>query len=227
MRAAGLLHRGLPPRAVVAPPIDRRARIWDGPCRVMTEAGGVPKYWLLGAHGGAGVSTLAWLLPHAADCRRWWPVPVPGEAPFTVLVARETVSGLASADALLRQHHAGLAGDCRIVGMVTVAARPGRTPTVIRRDLRLYSALVERWWRIGWHENFIQQPLLTPSRSAAPDVESDSTPGDIAMVGREVLAVIEDLSAGTRPTETRAAYREVTKSQDTGATDAVPDEGRS
>ncbi len=227
MRAAGLLHRGLPPRAVVAPPIDRRARIWDGPCRAATAAGGVPRYWLLGAHGGAGVSTLAWLLPHAADCCRWWPVPVRGETPFTVLVARETVSGLAAADALVRQHHAGLAGGSRIVGMVTVAARPGRTPTVIRRDLRLYSALVERWWRIGWHEDLIQQPLFASSRGGASDIESDSTPGDIAKVGSEVLAVIEDLTTGMKPTETQAADGEVTESQDTGATDAGPDEGRS
>ncbi len=227
MRAAGLLHRGLPPRAVVAPPIDRRAQIWNGPCRASTAAGGVPRYWLLGAHGGAGVSTLAWLLPHAADCCRCWPVPIPSETPFMVLVARETVSGLAAADALLRQHHAGLAGDSRIVGMVTIAARPGRTPTVIRRDLRLYSALVERWWRIGWHESLIQQPLLTPSRGGASDIESDSTPADIAKFGREVLAVIEDLTTGTKPIETQTTDREVTKSQDTGATEAGPGEGRS
>src|SRR6266568_1024992 len=204
MRAAGLLHRGLSPRAVVAPPADLRARIWDGPCRVTSMAGEPPKYWLLGAHGGAGVSTLARLLPGAADCRRRWPVPAPGETPFVVLVARETVSELAAADALLRQHHAGLAGDSSIVGLVTVAARPGRTPTVIRRDLSLYSALVWRWWRISWHEHLIQQPLPARLRDDDSRSESDSVPADIARVGREVLAVIADLAGDIEVAGTKA-----------------------
>lgn len=193
MRASGLLRHRLPARAVVAPPIDRRAPIWDGPCPIGPDTVGAPKFWLLGSHGGAGVSTLARLWPGASDCGRRWPRPMGGETPFVVLVARETVSGLASADALLRQHCAGLAGDSRVVGLVSVAARPGRTPTTIRRDLALYSGLVERSWRIGWYEPFTQRPM--PALVPDIDRESDCVPGDIGRAGRELNAVIEQLAA--------------------------------
>ncbi len=115
-----------------------------------------------------------------------------------VLVARETVTGLAAADALLRQHYAGLAGASRIVGLVTVAARPGRTSAVIRRDLTLYSSLVERWWRVRWHEPFIQQPLSALPCGGTTEAESSAVPRDIARAGRELEAVVEQLTADTR-----------------------------
>nr|WP_147403893.1 hypothetical protein [Nocardia panacis] len=146
------------------------------------------------------MSTLAWLWRRSADCGRWWPKPMSGEARFVVLVARETVAGLAAADALLRQHHAGLAGASRVVGLVTVAARPGRTSAVIRRDLTLYSSLVDRWWRIGWHEPFIQQPLDALPRGGVED-ESSTVPKDVVRAGREVAAVVEQLNSDARTEE--------------------------
>lgn len=194
-----------PTRAVLAPPADQRAPIWDSPVPLVHNATGGPRpplLWLLGAHGGAGVTTLARLLAPAADCGRRWPAPVAAESPYVLVVARETAIGLAAADALLRQHHAGLAGDSEVVGLVTVAARPGRMPTGIRRDRDLYSGLVTHLWRVQWHEEWMlarhtDLPVWHPG-DAAPDKqrrssELDTAPTDIADFGRELVALITAL----------------------------------
>ncbi|MFI9511213.1 hypothetical protein [Nocardia sp. NPDC052566] len=187
-----MLHRRLPPRAVVAPPALQRALVLSEPCPARTANGSIASFWLLGAHGGAGVSTLTWMWSEAADCGRIWPGPVGKESPFVVLVARETVTGLAAADALLRQHHADLAGGCRVLGLVTVAARPGRMSTVIRRDLSLYGALADKVWRVGWHEEFIQQPLRAFGRSGEEIGWRDtSVPADVAAIEHQLLTLVE------------------------------------
>lgn len=196
MRSAGLLHRRLLPRAVVAPPVAQRAQVLTEPCAAQTVDGKVPLFWLLGAHGGAGVSTLAWMWSDAADCGRAWPAPIAVESKFVVLVALETVTGLAAADALLRQHHAELAGGCRVLGLVTVAARPGRMSTVIRRDLALYGALTDNIWRVRWHEEFIQQPLRVFGRSSEDRGWRDtSVPADVAAVEHEILTLVEQFGS--------------------------------
>ncbi|WP_245722057.1 hypothetical protein [Nocardia crassostreae] len=115
---------------VVPPPESRRAPIWDRP---VPGGGRAPLVWLLGVHGGAGASTLAHVLAPAADAYRRWPGGFERESPFVVLIARETIAGLTRAHDLLRQHHAGLAGPCEVLGLVTVAARPGRNPALPRR----------------------------------------------------------------------------------------------
>ncbi|MBO0878809.1 MAG: hypothetical protein J2P17_00130 [Mycobacterium sp.] len=157
-----------------------------------------PLLWLLGAHGGAGVTTLARLLAPAADCHRRWPGPATGQSPYVVLVARETTTGLASADALLRQHHAGLAGDCAVIGLVTVAARPGRVPASIRRDRKLYGELVSHLWRIDWHEAWTtttHDALPVWNCTDAPPAHTSrddltTVPADVAALGRELITVI-------------------------------------
>lgn len=119
-----------------------------------------------------------------------------------VVIARETAVGLAAADALMRQHRAGLAGASHLVGLVTVAARPGRVPAGIRRDRDLYSGLADHLWRVGWHEAWMQArhtDLPTwrpgdpePARSVRDD-ELDTAPPDIRTLGHELVAVITDL----------------------------------
>ncbi|PPJ35879.1 hypothetical protein C5E45_23840 [Nocardia nova] len=155
----------------------------------------------MGAHGGAGVTTLARLLAPAADCHRRWPGVMSGESPYVVLVARETAIGLAAADSLLRQHHAGLAGTTVVVGLVTVAARPGRVPAPIRRDRQLYGELVANLWRIDWHEAWTTTthealPIWSPADVAAPSRRKDdlaAVPADVATLGRELMTAIGEL----------------------------------
>lgn len=195
-------HRG-GGRGVIAPPLAQRAPVWDTvipwPPTSGTE-GRAPLVWLLGAHGGAGVTTLARVLAPAADCWRRWPAPRPEESPYVAVVARETAIGLAAADALLRQHHAGLAGASAVVGLVTVAARPGRVPAAIRRDRQLYAALVPHVWRIGWHEAWMTTthdmlPVWDPTDPTAPGHRDElaTAPADVAALGRALITVIGEL----------------------------------
>ncbi|MEV0297055.1 hypothetical protein [Nocardia sp. NPDC050710] len=192
-------------RGVVAPAPEQRAPIWDRPVPV-PRPGAIdarpPLLWLLGAHGGAGTTSLERLLAPAADCHRRWPAPIGEESPYVLLVARETAIGLAAADALLRQHHAGLAGDSLVVGLVTVAARPGRLAAEIRRDRDLYSGLVEHLWRVDWHEAWMltthaELPVWNPG-DADPDKNSRgdelaTAPTDVRHIGRDLVEVITTL----------------------------------
>ncbi|MFZ2177592.1 MAG: hypothetical protein WAW17_26910, partial [Rhodococcus sp. (in: high G+C Gram-positive bacteria)] len=71
----------------------RVAEIWDRPVP-RGQNGPAPLVWLLGAHGGAGISTLGHVLDFAGECGRKWPAPFDGESPFVVIVARERVDSL-------------------------------------------------------------------------------------------------------------------------------------
>lgn len=124
--------------------------IWDRP--IPHSAARAPMLWLLGAHGGAGVSTLERVLAPAADTQRRWPAVLDGESPFVAIVARETLDGLARAHELLRQHRAGNAGPSRVLGLITCAHQPGRVPLDIRRYRRVIDELVPESgrWRVGW-----------------------------------------------------------------------------
>ncbi len=202
-RLAGRRYRRT--RAVVAPPPNQRAALWDKAVPVSAEMRErSPLVWLLGSHGGAGVTTLARLLAPAADCYRRWPAGVGAESPYVLVVARETVSGLAAADALLRQHHAGLGGASEVLGLVTIAARPGRVPPQIRRDRDLYTGLVENRWRVEWHETFTlvrleALPVWTPTSSnPSPRTSRDdlaTVPAEVRALGQQLLAVITEREA--------------------------------
>ncbi|WP_420873784.1 hypothetical protein [Nocardia huaxiensis] len=183
---------------VVPPPEARRAPIWDRP---VPGAGRAPLVWLLGVHGGAGVTTLSHVLAPAADSHRRWPGVFDRESPFVVLVARETISGLTRAHDLLRQHHAGLAGPCEVLGLVTVAARPGRIPAEIRRYRDVVGSLAGQVWQLPWHEEWTlvepdQLPVWSPG-DAPPakgkrkvDALHEITP-EVRELGAGLLAAVQ------------------------------------
>ncbi|MEU2042655.1 hypothetical protein [Nocardia niwae] len=191
-------------RAVVAPPPAQRAPVWDRPIPVRRNAipgDRPPLVWLMGAHGGAGATSLERLLAPAADCYRRWPAPIGGESPYVLVVARATVVGLAAADALLRQHHAGLAGNSIVVGLVTVAARPGRLPAAVRRDRDLYSGLVDHLWHVDWHEEWTLTahdalPVWNPEQPTPKGKhrhQQSMPPTDVRDLGVAVTEVITTL----------------------------------
>ncbi|MFD6354480.1 hypothetical protein ACFXO9_23665 [Nocardia tengchongensis] len=191
---------------VVPPPEARRAPIWDRP---VPGGGRAPLVWLLGVHGGAGASTLSHVLAPAADSYRRWPGVFERESPFVVLVARETISGLTRAHDLLRQHHAGLAGACEVLGLITVAARPGRMPAEIRRYRDVVGSLAGQVWQLPWHEEWIlvesdQLPVWSPSdpipaqRKRKPDPLEEVT-DDVRELGADIVAAAQDALDSPRP----------------------------
>ncbi|OZC62871.1 hypothetical protein CH267_00225 [Rhodococcus sp. 06-621-2] len=188
---------------------ERRLGVWDSPIP-LPERTPAPMLWLLGAHGGAGVSTLAHVLAPAGDCGDRWPGGHGKQSPYVAVVARETVSGLVRAGELLRQHTAGHGGPAKVIGLITVADRPGRKlPKQIHQTRDVVTALVDREWRIGWVE---QYPLARdPSGLAVwspfdppPEKKRSPTdvPADIAAVGTQLReAILSDVQRTTSPTE--------------------------
>jgi hypothetical protein len=86
--------------------------------------------WLLGAHGGAGVSTLRRCLQQAkiqaGDAGRAWPQP---SGLPVLIVARSHGRGVAAANAAARQHLSGHAPPgTRLAGCILIPDGPGRLP---------------------------------------------------------------------------------------------------
>ncbi len=110
-----------------------------------------PLWWWLGAHGGAGVSTLTALMAPSADARRMWPGGHVGQCPNVVLVCRTHTEGLERARDLAAQFAVRMVPPgLRLLGLVTVADAPGRLPTPLRRLRELVAATVPQVWHLPW-----------------------------------------------------------------------------
>lgn len=114
-----------------------------------TSAHPVDVVALLGAHGGAGVTSLlrAGLDQVAVDADRCWP-----RAGLVLLVARTSPSGLEWARDLARQHASGRAGDVELLGLVLVPDAPGRLPARACGLRDLVSGAFSRTWHLPWLE---------------------------------------------------------------------------
>jgi hypothetical protein len=120
-------QRGLADAAgVPVPPPPREEMLgWrrdGGPARIGDQL------WLLGAHGGAGVSTLRRCLLQcgiqAGDAGRAWPEP---DGLGVIVVARTHGRGLRAANAAARQHLSGnTPPGTQLLGCILVPDGPGR-----------------------------------------------------------------------------------------------------
>lgn len=111
--------------------------------------------WWVGAHGGAGESTLAAL--GGQDAHHCWPRPTDGSIARVALVARTNYQGLTRLMAALRQYAAGELPFVHLEAAVLNADQPGRLPKELR-DLRRHAtgAAPDVWpipyvpeWRLG------------------------------------------------------------------------------
>lgn len=150
----------------------------------------------VGAHGGAGVSTLAAQLDHVADSGQLWPGRT-DEAPFAVVVARESIRGLAAASIAARQYHTRHAPEhVVLLGLVLVAARRGKPSTAVRRarDLLVGADLYATVWTVDWHDYLLdiavdELPSVGPDDPAVHGRRFDprhSVAPDITTLGREL-----------------------------------------
>lgn len=204
-RAKTLAFDTLPPDP------DRRAKVW---CKPVSYTGSRPPLvWLLGTHGGAGVSSLAQQIAPAADCQREWPAVLGDESPFVVLVARETIEGLTRAHDLLRQYHCGQAGPGRVIliGLITVAYQPGTMPAAIRRYRNVVADLVpaEALWRVTWQRGWPVSPLsdlpVWVPGDERPAKGRDPLVG-VRALGEQLLAAITAVLSGPNPANPSGAH---------------------
>ena len=149
----------LPSVGLVTPPSPDRM--------LQTDPAPVAGVALLGAHGGAGVSSLlrAGLDQVAVDAGRCWP-----QAGVVVLVARTSTSGLEWARDLARQHASGLAGEVELLGLVLVPDAPGRLPARIAGLRDLITGAFARTWHLPWLQEWRIAATSEPL-PAHPDVQ--------------------------------------------------------
>lgn len=113
----------------------------------------VADVYVVGAHGGAGESTVAALNPAWwAETGHGWPLVSTSPSPRVLLVARTSASGLRAAQAAATQWAAGAAPPMTLLGLVLVADAPGRLPRALRELVRLVSGGVPRTWMLPWNE---------------------------------------------------------------------------
>lgn len=161
-----------------------------------------PLFALMGAHGGAGTTTLARMWAPAADSGRCWPT-----SPLTTrrvfVVAREHMSGIAAAADVLRAAlDESAPTGVTVCGLITVAAHPGRPSKDVVRYAGTVSELAPHSYRIPWVKSLI--PLLhrqLPTWRPADGVKTTqrtadgviaTVPSPIAAVGHQIC---EDLAA--------------------------------
>ncbi len=107
-----------------------------------------PLVWFVGAHGGAGVTSLAHAIAAAGDAGRRWPAA--DRYPWCVVVSRSTLAGLEAAHDAVLQAKAGLAGGCQVLGLAVVADAPGGYSSVVEEKIRVLTKLTPNLWEIAY-----------------------------------------------------------------------------
>lgn len=139
--------------------------------------------WFVGAHGGAGETSIADLVDGWQAADHAWPASSDvGHNCACVLVARTHAHGLRSAQAALRQWASGTLGDhTRLLGLVLVADAPGKLPRPLRDLAAHVAGGAPRTWQFGWLEPWRTgeqlglESLPRPTRQVLADLTNLST----------------------------------------------------
>lgn len=107
-----------------------------------------PLVWLVGAHGGAGTTTLAHALAPFGDAGQQWPGE--DEERWCVIVARSTRAGVEAAHDAVLQSQAGKSGQCIVFGVILVDDAPGKTPKSIEQRVSVLEKIVPTIWRVPY-----------------------------------------------------------------------------
>ena len=109
--------------------------------------------WFLGAHGGAGESTLARLFAGFAAAKHAWPIASPAHGRTrVVLCARTNFWGMTAAMNVAGQWEAaGLRDRVEMpLGLVLIADRPGRLPRHLEAFARHLESATDHTWWLPW-----------------------------------------------------------------------------
>ncbi|MFF2772826.1 DUF6668 family protein [Streptomyces bacillaris] len=170
-------ERALPPQSVAAPQpgvnLPHPTRLL--PVRAQPET--APLWWV-GAHGGAGESTLAALHPGHRETGHSWPLHIDGTPVNVMLVARTNHAGLKAAAAAAQHWASGTLPHVTLLGLVLVADIPGKLPRPLREQQTIVAGGVPRTWSVPWIEQWrLGEPLpagkVPPAlRSLAADLDT-------------------------------------------------------
>lgn len=175
-----------------------------------------PLVWLVGVHGGAGVSSLAASLSWAGDAGQRWPARIgltgDMDSPLVILVGRSHLRGVNALHRALLAYEAQAApAGSYVVGVLTVAdaGRPLPIPVAQRREEMegLALALGARTWRLGWLEQWralepYELAAWDPAAGGSPVDDGDPTrtpPQPVRLLAEQILTAAR--TAGARITE--------------------------
>ena len=146
---------------------------------INTDSVDKPLAWLVGCHGGAGVTTLATVLAPFADAHGV--IPAANDPRCVLLVAEQTKRGLRAAHQAVLQFETGNAGNAELVGVLIVRRLPGKPPKALDGDMdRLIEATPGHF---VWEVPFFGEWAVSPY-SALPEWR----PGQSAPTQKKRLA---------------------------------------
>lgn len=122
------------------------------PVRLMTAPATL---WVIGAHGGAGESTIAELRREWQPTGHAWPQ-LANDAPAAcILVARSNARGLLAARSALTQWAGSAAGgSTQLLGLVLMSDAPGKRPQPLRDLAKVVGGGAPRVWEMPWNESW-------------------------------------------------------------------------
>ena len=140
--------------------------------RLLTPGGGRARCWWLGAHGGAGETTLASLFAGIPAAEHHWPISNGPRKTSVVLVAKTNFWGMVAAQAAMRDWSANHRRHVTVLGLVLIADRRGRLPRPLLDLQRTLGGATGNLWWLPWVESWTLGEV--PSRENAPTKEVEA-----------------------------------------------------
>ncbi len=104
---------------------------------------------VIGAHGGAGATSLAASEPELLfDFGQAWPATQSKQA--CIVIARTSARGLYAAQTALQQWAAAETPSVDLLGLVLIADAPGKLPKPLKELAQVVSGGAPRTWRLPW-----------------------------------------------------------------------------
>ena len=143
------------------------------------------RLWVLGAHGGAGETTLAVALSGTGTDRRWPRADTPARV---LLVARTHLTGLRAAQRAAQQWAAGATPAVELVGLALLPDAPGRLPKELRDVARIVAGGFPRSWSLPWEEDLrLAEPKLP---GELPVVDAADAPRSLRRLATDLAGLL-------------------------------------
>ncbi len=118
-----------------------------------------PTVWVVGAHGGAGATSIAHAIPGAKECVRAWPVAgTAASNPLVLLVARTHRSGLDALGNAVQEWASGDVPWLQLLGTLIIDDAP-KVPAEVRPQITRLLRATPSGWHLGWQPAWRHLPL--------------------------------------------------------------------
>ncbi|MET3937141.1 DUF6668 family protein [Arthrobacter sp. OAP107] len=142
----------VPPTAVISTPLRGMVEPDTADRLANRVVSGSALLWIVGSHGGAGESRTADLIDGARPTGHCWPVLQDGSKPRVLLVCRNDIRGLTTAQSALTQWASGATPEVDLIGLAVLADAPGKTPKALRDFAAIIGGGAPRLWLLPWVE---------------------------------------------------------------------------